>query len=208
MEKKKEIRVSLPERNWKRAKKKAEGAGVSLSGWIAVLVEDKLIEQDAMSKLCPDTQKKFAEDFPAIYAGLAGKVKSGKKTAARLSTAAATEIKKTGKAALHSEKIERVSRNLLDHMRSLEPAIEKIKKASKSPMQSESWDKTSKRLHEELKSLEPAIEKIKKSSRTCIHSAAVEKASRQFSEQMKSVESALRNLKMKNSGKKEKTDGR
>ncbi len=207
MEKKKLIRVSLSEKNWKEAKKKAGSAGVSLSGWIAVLVEDKLIEQDAILKLCPDTQKKFAENFPEIYAGLAGRVKSGKKTAARFHTAAA-EMKKTGKAALHSETLERVSRNLIDHMRSLEPAIEKIRKASKSPMQSESWDKTSKRLHEELKSLEPAIEKLKKSSRTRLHSAAVEKASRQFSEQMKSVEFALKNLKFKNSGKKEKTDGR
>jgi hypothetical protein len=207
MEKKKEIRVSLSEKNWKKAKKKAEGAGVSLSGWIAVLVEDKLIEQDAMLRLCPGTQKKFAEDFQGIYAGLTGRVNPADKTAARVSKAAAG-MKKAGKTALHSEKLERVSRNLIDHMRSLEPAIEKIKNASKSQIQSEKWDKTSKRLHEELKSLEPAIEKLKKSSRECLHSPAVEKASRQFSEQMKSVEFALKNLKLKNAGEKENKDGR
>lgn len=194
MEKKKEVRFSMSERNWERAKKRADSAGVALSSWIACSIEDRLNHEDAMKALSHETEKAFAEKFPEMYADLLVKAKKINTSTFR---PAIEEIRKTTDHYLRSEAVDKTSKTLKTQLKSFENAIGRIKEASKNSVNSESWDKTSKRLHAELKALEPSIEKLKKASREHLKSDRIEKASRQFSEQMRLIEAAVKKLKEK-----------
>lgn len=184
MPEKKEIRLRIPERNWMRAKKSAEEAGVTLSAWLAARLDYILNEEEAVQKLSEGGEIKLAREFPGAHARLAARAKSAGGSG-------------EGKAPLrgfHSEKLDGASGNVLNRLKSLEPAFDKLKKASETSFHGEGWERTSKQFREELKTLKPAIEKLKKASREYLHSEGIESASRHFAEQMKAVEDALRKL--------------
>lgn len=184
MAEKKEIRLRIPERNWRRAKKHAEEAGVSLPAWLASRLDDILNEEEAVKNLVKADGSKLALDFPRAHARLAAGAKGADESG-------------QGKASLrsfYSEKLDGASGNVLKRLKSLEPAFDKLKKASETSFHGEGWDRTSKQFREELETLKPAIAKLKKASREYLHSEGIERASRQFAEQMKAVEAALKKL--------------
>ncbi len=193
MENKKETRVKISEKNWKRAKKRADEVGISVPAWIADKIEEKLNEEEALKRLSPATEKAFAANFPEIYAVLIAKARQKHISGAQIKPAV-DKLKKTSDTYFHSEKLEKASKNMLEQIKAVEPAIGRLKKASKDSFRADTWDKTSRRIHDELKSLEPSIEKLKKASQSYLHSEPVEKASKQFTDQMRAIEASLKKL--------------
>jgi hypothetical protein len=200
---KKEVKIKISERNWERARQRAEEVGISMHSWIADKIEEKLNEEEALSQLRAHGIKSLSSDFPHIYEKLAAKLKAADLDVNQFKSVI-SKVKNTSDIYLHTEKLENASKNLLNQIKSIEPIISKIKNASRDSIRPDKWETKSKEFYEELKSLQPSIEKLKSTSRNYLHSEPLEKASKHFSQQMKAVESALKKL---TANEKEKDNG-